>query len=290
MVNYRYIFLGILLLFTGTIFSQKIKTIECEYIYRAPENISLEQAKITALERAKVQALAEAFGTVIIQSNTTHVENRNGKSDIDFISVGGSDVKGEWLETIGEPEYKISYEQNMLVVKVLVKGKAREITSLAIPLKVKILCNGTDDKFESDTFNSNDDLYLSFISPVSGYIAVYLIDNDKNAFCLLPYQNQQKGQMQVYANQRYVFFSTKDAPTEVKPYVDEYVMTCTRAIEYNQVYIIFSPNPFFKAADSSSIEGLPRQLDFKSFQEWLVKCRKVDADMNVINKVIKIKK
>ena len=108
MVNYRYIFLGILLLFTGTIFSQKIKTIECEYIYRAPENISLEQAKITALERAKVQALAEAFGTVIIQSNTTHVENRNGKSDIDFISVGGSDVKGEWLETIGEPEYEIS--------------------------------------------------------------------------------------------------------------------------------------------------------------------------------------
>lgn len=289
MVVFRFIIFCLLVFSYLPIFAQKIEIVESEYVYNAPENISLEQAKFIALERAKIQALAEVFGTVVVQTNTTHVENRNGKSEVDFLSVGGSDVKGEWLETIGEPEYNIFYEQNMLVVKVYVKGKAKEILSSAIPLNVKILCNGTDDKFESDTFKSNDDLYLSFISPVSGYVVVYLIDNDKNAFCLLPYQSQQKGQMHVLANQRYVFFSVKDAPMEIKPYVDEYIMTCEHSLEYNQIYIIFSPNSFFKAADSSSTEGFPRQLDFKNFQEWLVKCRKLDADMNVINKVIKIK-
>lgn len=290
MVNYRYVSVCIFLFCFVSLFAQKVKKVECEYIYHAPENISIEQAKIIALERAKIQALAEAFGTVVVQTNATHVENRNGNSEVDFLSVGGSEVKGEWLETIGEPEYNIFYEQNMLIVKVTVKGRAKEIVTSAIPLQAKILCNGTDDKFESDTFKNNDDLYLSFISPVSGYIAVYLIDNEKNAFCLLPYQNQQKGQMQISANQRYVFFSVNDAPIEIRSYVDEYVMTCTRTVEYNQVCIIFSPNPFFKAADTSETEGLPRQLDFKSFQEWLVKCRKIDADMNVINKIIKIKK
>lgn len=279
----------ILLLFGLTAFSQQIKTVESEYTYYTPEHVSLEQARITALERAKIQALADAFGTVVMQTNTTQVENRNGNSDIDFFSVGGSEVKGEWIETLGEPEYKVFYEQGMLVVQVRVKGRAREIVSSAIPLQAKILRNGTEDKFESDVFNNNDDLFLSFLSPVSGYLAVYLVDTDKNAFCLLPYQNQKSGQMAVSANRRYVFFSTKDAETDLKPYVDEYVMTCANSVEYNRIYIIFSPHPFFKATDSSSIESLPRLLDFKSFQEWLVKCRKMDADMNVINKVIKIK-
>lgn len=289
MVSCRTFIVCVLLLIGLTVYPQQLKILESEYTYYAPENISLEQAKIIALERAKIQALAETFGTVIVQTNTTQVENYNGNSNIDFLSVGGSEVKGEWIETLGEPKYKIFYEQGMLVVQVRIKGRAREIVSSAIPLQAKILRNGTEDKFESETFNNNDDLYLSFLSPVSGYLAVYLIDTDKNAFCLLPYQNQKNGQMTVSANHRYVFFSTKDAETDLKPYVDEYVMTCTKSMEYNQIYIIFSPNPFFKATDLSSKEDLPRQLAFKSFQEWLVKCRKMDTDMNVINKVIKIK-
>ena len=103
----RHLFLIFLLTLTSTVFAQKMKTVEGEYTYHAPENVTVEQARRTALDRAMIQALADEFGTIVSQSNATRVENRNGHSDIDFLSIGGSEVKGEWIETIGEPIYNI---------------------------------------------------------------------------------------------------------------------------------------------------------------------------------------
>lgn len=282
----KHILLLLSILFTIPVFSQKMKTVEGEYTYHAPENVTLEEAKRIALDRAKIRALADAFGTIVSQTNATHVQNRNGSSDIDFLSIGGSEVKGEWIETVGEPQYDISYEQGMLVVKVSVKGKAREIVSAQIDIKAKVLRNGTEDKFESDEFRDGDDLYLSFVSPVSGYLAVYLVDAEQKAYCLLPYRSQTDGIYKVEANRRYVFFNIKEAPPQEHPYVDEYVMTCSRSSEYNQIYVILSPQSFAKAADNTSSETLPGELNYKELQKWLTKYRKKDKSMNVIKKSI----
>ena len=268
-------------MFCLTAFAQRTKTVEAEYTYYAPENVTLEEARRTALTRAKLQAIADEFGTIVQQSNTTRIENRNGQSQVDMLSIGDSEVKGEWIETIGEPEYKISYEQGMLVVTCSVKGKAREIVTAQLDLQVHVLRNGTEDKFESDTYKSGDDLYLSFLSPVKGFLSVYLVDDDAQAFCLLPYRAQQNGIYSVEANRRYVFFHEKSAPVEERSIVDEYTMTCQRSTEHNQIYVIFSPNQFAKASDLSINEGLPRQLGYKDFQQWLVKQRKHDTQMNV---------
>lgn len=284
----KHILLLLSVLFTIHVFSQKMKTVEGEYTYHAPENVTLEEAKRIALDRAKIQALADAFGTIVSQTNATYVQNRNGSSDIDFLSVGGSEVKGEWIETVGEPQYDISYEQGMLVVKVSVKGKVREIVSAQIDIKAKVLRNGTEDKFESDEFRDGDDLYLSFVSPVSGYLAVYLVDAEQKAYCLLPYRSQTDGIYKVEANRRYVFFNIKEAPPQERQFVDEYVMTCSRSSEYNQIYVIFSPQPFAKAADNDSAETLPRELRFDNFQEWLVKCRRIDTGMQIVSNNILI--
>ncbi|MEE0336507.1 MAG: DUF4384 domain-containing protein, partial [Prevotella sp.] len=96
-------------------FSQKIKKVEGEYTYIVPENVDLEKAKHIALERLKIQLIADEFGTTISQSNSTFVKNSNGESDVDFLSIGGSEVRGEWIETIGKPQFNISYEKDMLV-------------------------------------------------------------------------------------------------------------------------------------------------------------------------------
>lgn len=268
-------------IFSSTVFAQKVVTVEAEYIYHVPENVALETAKRTALDRAKIQAIADEFGTIVSQSNTTRIENKNGSSQVDYLSIGGSEIKGEWIETIGEPEYAISYEQGMLVVTCRVKGKAREIVAAQIDFKAKVLRNGTEDKFEDDNFRSGDDLYLSFQSPIKGNLAVYLVDADRQAFCLLPYRNQTEGIYPVKANQPYLFFNERLAPQTERSYVDEYNMTCERSSEHNQIYIIFSPNQFAKAVDNNSNEALPRQLSYEDFNKWLVKCRKRDKDMNL---------
>ena len=80
---------------------------EGEYSYIVPENVDLEKAKQIALERLKTQLIADEFGTTISQSNSTFVKNSNGESDVDFLSVGGSEVRGEWIETRGKPQFNI---------------------------------------------------------------------------------------------------------------------------------------------------------------------------------------
>lgn len=263
----KYLCCFICIVFSICCFSQKIKTVDGEYTYVVPENVNLDKAKYIALERLKIQLIEEEFGATVSQSNSTLVKNSNGKSDVDFVSIGGSEVNGEWIETIGTPRYNIYYEKDMLVVSVKAKGRIREIISTAVDVKSLVLRNGIEDRFESDTFKSGDDLYISFQSPTNGYLVVYLVDTEQRAFCLLPYQNMKEGFFNVEANKRYVLFSTQTAASEIKPYVDEYTMTCTHDQEINQLYVIFSTSPFVKAIDDKLEKELPRELSNEDFQQ-----------------------
>lgn len=270
--------------------AQKIEKVHGEYTYHVPDNVSLEEGKRTAIERAKIQALADAFGALVSQNNSTIVKNENGKSSVNFLSIGGSDVKGEWIETIGEPKLDIFYESNMLTIKVSIDGKAREIKNASIDIEAKLLRNGTEEKYESDEFRNGDDLYLYFKSPINGYLAVYLLDeNTQQVFCLLPYKSSGEPAYKIIHDKPYVFFSCQKA--EEKPSeVDEYTMTCEHPIEQNTIYIVFSPNMFAKAFAEDENIGLPRQLPLKEFQKWLGKCKVKDTNLKETIKLLTIKR
>ena len=280
----------LLVFFYTNLSAQKTEQICGEYTYVAPENVSLEQAKQTALDRAKIEALAEKFGTIVSQSNATVVENTNGISNTRFLSLGGSEVKGEWIETTKEPKYNISYEQEMLVVKVSVCGKVREIAGSKIDFTAKVLKNGTEAKFESDNFRDGDAIYLLFRSPVDGYLAVYLVDESKTVYCLLPYMNAPSGNARIKSGTEYIFFSEKKAnPSEIA-IVNEYVLMTEKSVEQNFLYIVFSPNEFTKANDKSNDETLPRELSLTDFQQWLAKKRTHDKNMELEVKALTIKR
>ena len=271
-------------------FPQRTEKVYAEYIYHAPENISLEEAKRIALERAKIQAIADEFGTIVSQSNTTLVSNRNGESSSDFFSLGGSEVKGEWIETIGKPEYEINYEQGILVVKAMVSGRIREIVSAQIDIKAEVLCNGTDLKFARTDFKSGDDLYLYFQSPVNGFLAVYLLDEvTQMVYCLLPYKSSSEAVTPIEKDKPYIFFSAKHAGDKGH-WVDEYTMTCTNPVERNTIYVVFSPNEFAKANSNNVDELLPQELSFEEFQRWFSEGRIKDKKMIIECKQIIINK
>lgn len=285
----KYWFL-ILFLFTFTTaaFSQKTQKVTASYTYYAPENVTLEEAKRTALDRAKTSAIADAFGTLVTQSNSTIMTNQNGQTDSRFLSLGGSEVKGEWIETTKEPEYNIRYEGDMLIVSVTVSGRIREITSAGIDIIAKVLRNGTEEKFESNEFKNGDDMYLYFKSPVDGYLVVYLLDETtQEVYCLLPYKASGEGAYRIEHDKPYVLFSAKHEQTNPN-IVDEYTLTCSRDVEYNDLYVIFSPDVFVKANSSDSEELLPKQLPNEVFQKWLIKHRKKDEQISILNKQVKI--
>ena len=177
----------------------------------------------------------------------------------------------------------------MLIVKCHVKGIIRETTGTTIDLSAKILRNGTDDKFESSEFKNGDDLYLSFQSPVDGYLAVYLVDNDGKAFCLLPYRNQTDGIYKVKANQHYVFFSQSSVSSTDRYIVDEYIMTTNKTLEENHLVIVFSPDIFIKVNDYENVDNLPRETSIADFHRWLSRTKQKNKKLQIINNSLTIK-
>lgn len=285
----RKLFLLTVILFPLTLCAQRVQKVCGEYTYYAETSQSLNDAKRAALENARLQALANEFGTVISQSNAQKETSLNGEENSYFFSLSASEVKGEWIEDVEEPVYDVSFVQDMLVVKCKVCGKAREFSNEAVDFTAIVLRNGTEAKFADTNFHTGDDMFLQFRSPADGYVAVYLIDETPVAYCLLPYMNNGNGQQSVKHNKEYVFFSPAKASEDTDG-VDEYTLTCGNEIERNQIYVIFSPKPFTKALDSQMNEGLPRQLSYEDFSKWLATCRKRDTKMGVKVIHIEIKK
>ena len=147
------------------------KVVSGEYLYQIPSNVSQEEAKAIALERARLQAIADEFGIYVTQTTTLAVQNSGEHSSTDMFATGGSEARGEWIETIGEPVYEFVTDGGNVAVRVRVKGRIREIESANLPMEVKILRNGIDDMYESDLFGSGDDLYMSFKSSLNGFLA-----------------------------------------------------------------------------------------------------------------------
>ena len=277
------------LLFPLTVVAQT-RTVKGEYTYYSDPNMSPKEAMAAAIENAKVQAMAKEFGMLFSQS-TISVENMDSQF---FSQLSASEVKGEWLEDTKKPEAKIidTTDEGMLVIQAKVEGRAREITNEAAEFDAVVLRNGTELRVAETDFKEGDRIYLYFKAPTDGYMAAYLIDESQNVFCLLPHEDDGDGQQPVSHGKEYVFFSERhDAGFNGQ---DGLVITCEDdRVELNRIYVIFSPNSFFKANDRQG-EVLeqgnlhrPRQLSMKEFSRWMIKL--CGRDKKVGRKVIPIK-
>ncbi len=270
----------VLLLLSLSVTAQRVVIISGEYTYVAPKNVSIEQAEATAIERAKLEAIAAHFGTVVSQTNTTLVKNNNGQSEVSFSSAGGTEMKGEWLADTREPEVSTIYENDLLVITAKVWGKAREIKQSDVELFIRTLCND----IESEKFKHNDRFAVRFKTPVKGHLSIFLIDdNIEVAYCLLPYDSGM-GHI-VERNKDYEFLSTKD-PTY--PYKENTILTTSKKVDFNRLVFIFSPNKFNMPLTEQG--EFVMELSTTKFDAWLRKNRINDIDMQVINKTIEIRK
>lgn len=267
--------------------AQKTVTASGTYIYYAPTNVTPEQAELTAIERTKVDIIEKEFGTVMGVKNFTEVVNEGDRSSVKFLSLGESEVKGEWLETLGKPEILHEFANNMQVITVTLKGRIREVVTPKVDFEAKILRNGIADKFESSEFRDGDDFFVSFESPMNGYVAIYLYDLE-GVNRLLPMKYSNHTAFFVEADTKYVFFAN-----QISRYEDiagrnsnaihsDYGMTCNGNSEVNRIYIIFSPNKFSTANDTIPEEiTAPASIDFNGFQKWLSRCRRRDREMTL---------
>ena len=276
------IFVLIFLYSVHIAYCQDIKKVYGEYIYYAPTHLSPVEASKNAIEQAKIQILADEFGTIISQNNSLIIQSNSEGEFEKFNSISEAEVKGEWIETIGNPDVKMEFINDGIVVNVKIKGKARQIVSSEVDLKIRLLKNGLDSKYESVNFNNGDDMYLQFSSPIDGYLTVYLLnEDDMNVYCLLPYEQSTYPSYKINQNIDYIFFSSK--MSKIDEVIDEYSMICESEKEYNTLYVIFSPNYYIKAnSENSPNAEIPRVLSYINFKKWLVKNRKIDTQMTCV--------
>lgn len=265
-------------------FDQKVKVVKGSYTYFVPETMTMQQAKQEALRRAQIEALAAEFGMTMSQSSST-VSSDEAEA---FYQEGESLVKGEWIETIGEPEFERGFMGDDVYIKCTVKGRAREIKKSKAELDVKVLRNGVEVHCEGRDFINGDKIYLYFNSPIDGYVAVFLHDVENDVVsCLLPYKRDRLPAVKVEGDKDYVFFSKRMNTLGLN--AQEYVMGCGEEREMNTLYVVFSKNEFVKPSlEDAQQKTVLKHLTFKDFNSWLSKTQIHDKDIVVEKMIISI--
>ena len=292
-----YLLSFLLLLCCCSVSAQKGKKVTATYHYVSNNaNESPSEAKEKAVMQARAKVLAEEYGTIISSVSIDVNKTLNDSTANEFFSLDASEIKGEWYETISTKFGKIEYdERGFIFFDVEVKGWIRPIETQQIDIDSRILCNGTDperNQLRKASFQDRDNIYLYFKSPVEGYLAMYVVDNDENMTvqCLLPYARQTDGVCRVAAGKEYIFFSKSLAEDVYAQVTRPLVMRCRNDVDYNHIYIIFSPHPFTKSNDTEINDSLPPQLSYKKFQEWLGRNRRRDPQMQVQKLMVEISK
>lgn len=250
------------------------------------DNLTPMEAKRECINRARYEAIKEAFGEVI-SSNTEIMDaiDKDGNDLGSFVQQTSMSARAEWIEDTKEPKVNLEVQEGRIIYTAEVWGKAREIPISRIDFSWKVLCGGKSDGHESLKFTNRERIYIKFRTPVEGYVAIYLLDSSKKeANCLLPYKTNKRGQHKVEAGRDYIFFDSESDPSAIN-----YRLTTEDPVEMDQIVFIFSPNPLTKCNEITGDRKHPNSLSIDDFEAWLRRLKLRDTDIVVDrNKWIKI--
>lgn len=281
-------------IFTFAIFmyasAQEVKSVHAIIEYELSDSETKAQARITAIKRARQKAIEEEFGLVVAQTNFTNIND----GDLHFRSIGISDLAGEWLGDTKDPVINFVTQGDRIVIKAEVWGKARRIVSEEIELDVHVLRKDPSKENATRVFQDNDLYYLTFKSPIDGYLAVYMMDDSLNYQRILPYMNSSLRSYQVEGNKDYISHYKGELPGyanfEESSDIAHMVLAPGKDKEECQFYVIFSPNNFLDPDDTKGATSykhrkglsLPPSVEYSQMQEWLRKNRLHDKSMQVV--------
>ena len=302
------ILLGLLFSFVAySGFSQKEIATVGENLMRIEKNQTMLKAQEMALQQAKIDGIERVFGRVIINGNSTYLQNKSLNKSIEtkssFAFFSDSFVKGEWVRNTSEPIFTFQTLNGEQWLKVKVAGIVREIESGPITFKLNTL-NCEKATCVTEIFRNDQDFFVQFKSPENGYLALYLDDpNLGETSRILPYQDTRlyQGSVPIQRNKEYIFFSKKNDQLSEIGAVDELNFKLPRGVDSEQykLFILFSPDSFSTPLledkshlflDRSMLNRgilLPKSMPSAKFQEWLQKVRinkrKLQVDYRYLN-------
>ena len=263
------------------------------------ENMTPEQTKLKALELAKINAIENAFGQLVMEGSTLYTVNKQTGTKVEFNqvfnSISGISVNGEWIKDINNPQIeRILKENERIFYSVKVKGVVRELKK-AIAQFTARTSSCLDKKCFTEQFTNGQDLFLYFKSAKKGDLAVYLDDPVAGkTYLMFPYKKYAgQGSMKIEADKEYFFFSEKNNAIPELKAVDEFQLSLTNEniAETNTLYILFSSGQEFgkPLLENLNSPNLPPSLNSKDFQSWLQESRTRNKDIELSVEYISIK-
>ncbi len=265
--------------------SQKTAKVTGKYTYIVTDNdnVTMKEAKIRAIDLAKAEAIKKEFGTLVVSDFINSDRMVDDDLSSYYIMDTSSSVKGDWLGDEKDPVVTVECVDGNILFTAEVWGTAREIIRAQTDLSWQVQKMVNDAKIESDQFETGERFFVKFKSPTDGYVAIYLITADDETACLLPYRKDTTGRFKVKGRTEYELFDKSVDPT-----ASYYKLSTNQLQEYNQLVLIYSPNPFTKCTDVSNDPRHPNTLSQKDFAKWLLKNQRADKDMVVNRKWLSI--
>ncbi len=265
------------------------------------EKESKEEAQKRAEKYARVNALEKAFGTVIVQGNSTYVKNVNTGQKVEtktsFSMIGNTTVGGEIVEVLKcefkekKRKYKKGREKiSDIFITCQIKIHAKKLSEAKINFEAATLATHSK-KAMTERYKNGDDMFFYFRTPVSGYLSIYVdITGSGLTQRILPYSEvppKYENGMFVKADQDYIFFSgQKEHDYFAEDYVvpDEIVAAAEADQELWRFFIIFSKEPLNKPklkegmaedaltlAEQEKKYTVPKEIKSEDFQRWLIR-------------------
>ena len=258
----------------------KVKKVEGSFTYYADKSDSPASAKRKALEGARIDAISKEFGTIVSQDIQQADRIGAGGEETKFFSLSASEVKGEWIADDGEPSYEVGLDKDdNLVVTCKVKGTAKEITNEAVDFEAMALRNGTTKGNAATDYQDGDNLFMYVSAPCDGYLGIYLLDEEGNVITMFPYSQDSRQEGKLKKGYDYVLFDP-DRKEGSFGEADAFGIAAPDEIEFNKLYVVFSPTAFSHPLAHTGSDGL-RRIAESDFSKWLVKSRRNDSKMGV---------
>lgn len=252
-------------------------------------DMTLYEAEQRCIAEAKTEAMRAEFGELITSDIISSDEICNGVSSSSFAEYTMANVAAKWLEDTQEPVINASYSDGVLCFTAEVWGVATEIKHSPADAEYHIFNAGQRGsktaKKETTEFYNRDALQLTFKAPANGYLCIYQRSKtDDKVFCLAPYGNTGAGRVEVKGGETLYFFDKKRNPD-----VAEMEQSTKNEIEYDELFVIYSPNPFVKCPDTPLGEGQMRVCTMNAFSKWLVNLMRNDIEVSVQKSILTIR-
>lgn len=260
---------------------EKAKEIEVkgEWVYVATRGESLLEAEAKALEGAKCDALAKAFGTRVTQDVMQMEEVIGSKESMTFMSNTESTVRGVWLSTKGKPDIEKSFEDGSIVVRCKVEGYGRELSNKAPDIDVRVL-NEPSKHAVCSRFKDQDDVYVYVQSPEEDvYAMVCFLDENGKVMRFFPYMGTEMKDARFKKGYEYILFDP-DRPSGDFGQVDPFHILAKEPA-YNRIFVIYSPHKFKRGAWRHVDDDTADWMTEKEFNKWLLEMRGNDDEMDV---------